>query len=146
LRAGLLSRHVQRDKPSNKPPAGLLQPLPIPARMWDRVSLDLIVELPPIAQGYNVIVVFIDALSKMVHLAPTTTTATAVDTAQLFLERVVCLHGLPMQIVADRDPQFAGLFWNELMRLMGTKCSLSTAFHRRQVGRLSEPIVVLRKC
>jgi Integrase zinc binding domain len=53
----------QRDKPSNKPPAGLLQPLPIPARRWERVSLDLIVELPPTARGYNAIVVFVDAHS-----------------------------------------------------------------------------------
>jgi hypothetical protein len=72
----------QRDKPSNKPPAGLLQPLPIPARRWECVLLDLIVELQPTAQGYNAVVVFVDALSKMVHLTHTTTTATAVDIAQ----------------------------------------------------------------
>jgi hypothetical protein len=69
------------------------------------------VELPPTAWGYNAIVVLVDGLSKMVHLAPTTTAATAVDIAQLFLERVVCLHGLPMQIISDRDPRIAGLFW-----------------------------------
>jgi hypothetical protein len=80
----------------NKPPAGVLEPLPIPARRWERVSLDLIVELPLTAQGYSAIVVFVDALSKMVHWAPTTTTATAVDIAQLLLERVVCLRGLPL--------------------------------------------------
>jgi hypothetical protein len=72
--------------------------------------VELIVELPPTAQGCNAIVLFADELSKMVYLAPTTTTATAVDIAQLFLERVVCLLGLPLQIVSDRDPRFAGLF------------------------------------
>jgi Integrase zinc binding domain len=100
----------QRDKPSNKPSTGLLQLLPIPTTRWEHVSVELIVELPPTAQGCNAIVVFADALSKMVYLAPTTTTATALDIAQLFLERVVCLLGLPLQIVSDRDPRFAGLF------------------------------------
>jgi hypothetical protein len=56
--------------------------------------MDLTVELPLTAQGYSAIVVFVNVLSKMVHLAPTTTTATAVDVAQLFQEHVVCLHGL----------------------------------------------------
>jgi hypothetical protein len=107
--------------------------------------MDLIVELPPTARVYNATVVFVDALSKMVHLAPTTTTATAVDVAQPFLERVVCLQGLPMQIISDRDPRFAGLFWNELLRLMGTKRSLSTAFHPQTGGQTERTNGVLEE-
>ncbi|GIL62009.1 hypothetical protein Vafri_16237 [Volvox africanus] len=36
----------QRNKPSNKHPQGLLEPLPIPGRRWESVSMDLITQLP----------------------------------------------------------------------------------------------------
>jgi hypothetical protein len=75
----------------------------------------------------------------------TTTTSTTVDIAKLFLERVFCTHGLPMQIVSDRDPRFAGLFWKELLRFMGTKHSLSTAFHSQTDGQTERTNRVLEE-
>ena len=60
----------QRMKTSPLKPAGLLQPLPVPDFRWERVSVDLITHLPPTKQGHTAIVVFVDALSKMVHFAP----------------------------------------------------------------------------
>ena len=58
----------QRNKPSNKKPAGLLQPLEIPKRNWQHVTMDLIVQLPKTKAGHDAIVVFVYKLSKMSHL------------------------------------------------------------------------------
>jgi len=69
-----VKRHVQhcltcqKAKSSTVLPQGLLQLLPIPAQIWEDVTIDFIVELPP-SQGCTVIMVVIDRLSKYVHLA-----------------------------------------------------------------------------
>ena len=57
----------QRNKSDNKLPAGLLQPLPIPTKNWQQISMDLITQLLKTKNGYDAIVVFVDRLSKMVH-------------------------------------------------------------------------------
>jgi hypothetical protein len=51
-------------------PAGLLQPLPVPTDTWMSVGMDLVTDLPVTTDGYDAIVVFVDRLSKMVHLCP----------------------------------------------------------------------------
>ena len=58
----------QHVKASHRLPQGELHPLPIPGRRWESVSMDLITDLPPTERGYDTIVVFVDRLSKMVHL------------------------------------------------------------------------------
>jgi integrase-like protein len=91
----------QRIKASQQAPAGLLQPLPIPKQPWDQVSMDFIVQLPTTKAGFDAIVVFVDTFSKMIHLAPTKSSASAPDTAHLFFDQVVKLHGLPKSIISD---------------------------------------------
>ena len=48
-------------------------------------------------------VVFVDKLSKMVHIVPTTVTLTAPQLAVMFFKEVVRLHGIPTAIISDRD-------------------------------------------
>jgi hypothetical protein len=60
----------QRNKASNQKPAGLLNPLSVPGWRWESVSMDHITKLPKTAKGYDSICVFVDRLSKMVHLVP----------------------------------------------------------------------------
>ncbi|KAJ9515869.1 hypothetical protein QJQ45_008750 [Haematococcus lacustris] len=78
----------QRNKATNQVPPGLLQPLPIPNRNWQHVSMDFIGPLPPTSHGYDMVVSVVDKLSKMLHLIPTTATATAPDIAKLFFDHV----------------------------------------------------------
>jgi hypothetical protein len=124
----------QRVKPHNRSPVGLLQPLPVPGDTWDSVSMDLIVSLPQTAAGYTAIAVFVDRLSKMVHLAPCRDDTTAEQFADLFVQHVFRAHGLPRQIVSDRDPRFTGTFWRALMERLGVTHALSSAFHPQTDG------------
>jgi hypothetical protein len=124
----------QRVKPLNRAPAGLLQPLPVPGDTWDSISMDLIVSLPQTAAGFTAIAVFVDRLSKMVHLAPCRDDTTAEQFADLFIHHVFRSHGLPSQIVSDRDPRFTSKFWRALMERLGVSQAMSSAFHPETDG------------
>ena len=76
-------------------------------------------ELPE-SHGYTVLAVFVDRMSKMVHVAPSTKGLTAMDYAKLFVDHVCCLHDLPKVIVPDRDPDFTSKSWKSLFDLLGT--------------------------
>ena len=77
----------------------------------------------------------VDRLTKMTHLAATTTTVSAEGTAKLFEQHVIKLHGWPCDGVSDRDSRFAGKFTRELHRLAGVHSSMSTAFHPQSDGQ-----------
>ena len=125
----------QRNKPSLQRPAGLLQPLEIPAQRWETVTMDFIVQLPKTPRGHDAITVFVDKLSKQVHFVPSKTTDTASDVARLFFDNVSRLHGMPTTIVSDRDSKFGSRFWKELHRLLDVKLAMSTAFHPQTDGQ-----------
>ncbi|KAG3200061.1 hypothetical protein PC129_g23932 [Phytophthora cactorum] len=68
-----------------------------------------------------------DRFSKMVHLAAVPAEVTAVQPARLFVDMVFKHHGMPLDIVSDRDPRFTARFWQEVFTLLGTQLSMSTA-------------------
>ena len=124
----------QRNKSSTQRPAGLLQPLPVPGETWESVSMDLIISLPRTEAGNTAILVFVDRLSKMVHLAPCTDEASAEHIAALFLNNVFKLHGLPKSIVSDRDVRFTSKFWQAFTEKLQVQQRMSTAFHPQTDG------------
>lgn len=133
--AVVICDYCQRNKGRNYLPYGKLNPIPIPFRRWDVVTMDRIVQLPKTSSGFDSILVFVDKLSKMVHLAPTTTHATSKTMADLFVKHVWKLHGLPKEIISDRDVTFTSAFSRHVCKLLGTKQSMSTAFHPESDGQ-----------
>ena len=125
----------QRNKVSNQRSAGLLQPLEVPGQRWERVSLDFITHLPRTRAGYDTLLVIVDYVTKMMILRPTHSTATAVDTARIFMDAVIRVHGVPRTIVSDRDTRFTSNFWREICKVMGTQLAMSSGFHPQTDGQ-----------
>jgi hypothetical protein len=88
----------QKNKARSAKPSGLLHPLELPHKPWDTVTMNFITQLPRTKDGHDAILVVVDKLSKMVHLVATKTTATAMQTAKLFLDHIWKLHGMPRKV------------------------------------------------
>ena len=111
----------------------LLCPLPVPDAPLREILVD-VVEPLPLLDGYNMIMVVVDRLTKLRHYISCTAKETENGTsapamAQLFLDHVFRLHGLPETIVSDRGPLFIYTLWEHLTTSLGIKCKLSTAYH-----------------
>ena len=115
-------------KSDNKAKAGLLQPLEILSRKWAHVTTDLVTDLPE-SNGFTAIIVFIDKLSKMVHLARCKKEVTAMEYAQIFVDNIFWPHGLLEVIISHRNPCSTNKFWRSLFHLLGTDLRFSTTFH-----------------
>jgi len=96
--------------------------------------MDLITDLP-LAEGFDSILVMVDqGLTKGVILIACNKTITAEGTAKLLLENLYKRFGLPDKIISDRGPQFASKAFKDLLKLLGIKSALSTAYHPQTDG------------
>jgi hypothetical protein len=71
----------------------------------------------------------------MVHLVKCTDTLSAAGFKQLMQDHVFSKHGLPADIIHDRDPRFTGHFFKEACRLMGVHQSHTSAYHPQSDGQ-----------
>jgi hypothetical protein len=106
----------QRNKGETVKSLGTLQPLPIPPAIWKDISMDFITGLPK-SGNKIVIMVVVDHLSKYAHFCALQHPFTASTVAQIFMDQVFKLHGMPHSIVFYRDPTFTSNFWQELFKL-----------------------------
>jgi hypothetical protein len=96
----------QRVKEEHQRPAGLLHPLKILELKWEEIGMDFIVALPRTSTGYDSIWVIMDRLTKVAHFISAKTMYSGAKLADLYMARIVCLHGVPKKIVSDRGYQF----------------------------------------
>uniref|UniRef100_A0AAQ4PE48 Gypsy retrotransposon integrase-like protein 1 n=1 Tax=Gasterosteus aculeatus aculeatus TaxID=481459 RepID=A0AAQ4PE48_GASAC len=137
-----------RNKASHRPPMGLLRPLPVPQRPWSHVALDFVTGFPP-SDGNTVILTVVDRFSKAAHFLPLPKLPSARETADLLVQHVVRLHGIPADIVSDRGPQFSSQLWKAFCHTLGATASLSSGFHPQtngQTERLNQELEAILRC
>jgi transposase InsO family protein len=93
------------------------------------IGMDFITRLPRTQKGYDAVWVIVDRLTKVAHFIPVKTTYKGSQLAELYMTRIVCLHGVPKKIVSDRGSQFTSRFWRSFHENMNTKLNFSTAYH-----------------
>jgi hypothetical protein len=125
----------QRVKASHLKTASILQPLPIPSWKWEDISMDFIVGLPNTSQRHDSIWVIIDRLTKTAHFLPVHTTYNAKKYAEIYLDQIIRLHGVPKTIISDRGAQFIAQFLEQLQYALGTKLIRSSAYHPQTDGQ-----------
>ncbi|WVZ52881.1 hypothetical protein U9M48_003887 [Paspalum notatum var. saurae] len=102
----------QRIKADHLKPAGMLQPLALPAWKWEDIHMDFIVGLPRTQKGHDSIWVIIDRLTKSAHFIP--------------LRR-------PTQ---QPRSLFVSRFWEHLQTALGTTLIHSSAYHPQTSGQV----------
>jgi hypothetical protein len=84
--------------------AGPLQSLPIPIWKWEDISMNFVVGLPRTVKGFDSIWVIIDRLTKIAHFLPVKVKYPVITYAELYIARILSLHGIPKTIVSDHGP------------------------------------------
>ena len=115
-------------------PQGLLQPLPVSHYPWSRIALDFVTRLPE-SQGHTVILTVVDCFSKAAHFILLPKLPSSKETAQVLVQHVFRIHGLPLEVTSDRGPQFSSAFWKAFRAPVGAKPQLSSGFHPQSNGQ-----------
>jgi hypothetical protein len=105
--------------------------------------MDLITDLPRTSLCHDSIWVCVDRLSKMVHLKAITKTVTAPELARIFCDELFRLHGLPSNILSERDPWFTATFWKHLHKVLGEDLHMSTRDHPQSDGQTENANCIL---
>jgi hypothetical protein len=101
----------------------------------EEIGMDFIVGLPRTQAEYDSIWVIVDCLTKVAHFIPVKATYFGAKLAELYMSRIVCLHGVPKKIVSERGSQFTSKFWEKLHDSMDTKLVLDQHIIRRRMSK-----------
>ena len=120
----------------SRPPSPSRPPIPhdVPMSKWEVISMDFVVGLPLTSHRHNAILMIVDKLTKSAHFIPVRDTYDVTDVACVFVS-VICLQGIPKNIISDRDSIFTSRFWTSLQSVLGTQLNLSTTYHPETDGQ-----------
>ena len=126
----------QQNKINTHPTMPPLQPIPAESKLpFKFVTTDFITDLP-LSNGYDSCCVMVDHnATKGIIITPCKKEIDALGTAKLYHDNIYRRFGLPDVFLSDRGPQFASQAMQELMKLLGIKTRLSTAYHPQTDGQ-----------
>ncbi|KAI3819778.1 hypothetical protein L1987_13628 [Smallanthus sonchifolius] len=130
-------------KAEHQRPSGLLEQPEIPVWKWENLAMDFITKLPRTSSGYDSIWVIIDRLTKSAHFLPIREDYRVEKLARIYIDEIVSHHGVPLNIISDRDARFTSRFWQALQTALGTRLDLSTAYHPQTDGQTERTIQTL---
>jgi len=96
--------------------------------------MDFIVGFPATSKGYDSIWVIVDRLTKSAHFLPVKTRYSSHQHAEIYMARIVSLHGVPKMIISNRGSQFVARVWKQLQASLGAQLIRSSAYHPQTDG------------
>ena len=139
----------QQNKAITQAPLGQLKPLTPPTQTWQSITMDFIMPLPETKRKNIGIFVVVDRLSKRIRVAPIPRSYDAPIVADIFFENIYRHHGLPEEIISDRDSVFMSHFWDAIFRKLAVKLKPSSAYHPQtdgQTERMNRKIEEMLRC
>ncbi|XP_050878547.1 uncharacterized protein LOC127082357 [Lathyrus oleraceus] len=118
---GIMRCHDRKSKIEHQKPFGLLQSLSIPEWKWGSISMDFVSGLPRTPSNCEAIWVIVDRLTKSAHFIPIRMDYPMERLAKLYIEKTVSLHGIPSNIVLDRDARFTLRYWEDVGRALKSR-------------------------
>lgn len=112
----------------SKPP---LNPIPV-GGPFHRLAVDVL-QLPLTARGNRYVVVFLDYFTKWAE-AFAVPDQRAETVAKLFVEQIVCRHGLPEELLSDRGANFLSTLIQEICKVLGVKKINTSGYHPQTDG------------
>jgi hypothetical protein len=81
------------------------------------------------ARKFDSIWVISNRLTKSARFIPINTKYRVEQYAEIYIARVLCLHGVPKMIISDQGSQFITCFWEQLHVSLRTCLIHSLAYH-----------------
>ncbi|CCD25382.1 uncharacterized protein NDAI_0F00630 [Naumovozyma dairenensis CBS 421] len=134
----------QRTKHARVLPSGIFQPLAVPYRPWSSIGIDFVSGMKEVHK-FNSVLVVIDRLTKMARFIPTKKTLDASDCADLLINHIICHHGVPDEIVSDRDKLFTGKIWDRLRQRLRIHLKFTTSYNPASNGQTERTNDTMRK-
>ena len=100
----------QKSKIEHQRPGGMLIRLDIPVWKWESISMDFVTHLPHTLRKHDSVWVIVDRLTKTTHFLPIDLRISMRKLTQIYVDEIVRLHGVPSNIVSNRDPRFTSRF------------------------------------
>ena len=105
--------------------------------------MDFVTHLPWTPQRHDAVWVIVDQLSKSAHFLAMQMTFTLERFCRLYIREIVRLHGVLVSVVQDRDSRFTAHFWKSFQKAVGTRLTMSTAFHHQTDSQSERTVQVL---
>lgn len=102
-----------------------------------------IMGLPRTKRKHDAIWVIVDRLTKSTHFLAIRVKTPLEMLAELYINEIIILHGVPKAIVYDRDPKFNLRFWKVFQQPLGTKIKMGSAFHLQIDGQTKRTIATI---
>ena len=94
---------------------------------WERIGVDVTGPHPTSSKGNTYILTVIDHFTKWIEIFPMRNQEAA-TIAKLLVDRVICVHGAPLQILTDQGRNFESDLFREICQLMSIDKIRTTAY------------------
>ncbi|KAE8219483.1 hypothetical protein CF326_g8949, partial [Tilletia indica] len=113
-------------------------------RPWQHTSIDVVLGLPRSQRGHDAIIIGTDTFSKMVLLAPCTSSFTARDITSFVLNRIVRAGWRPERLTSDHDLRIMGSACTQLGEVLGMRVT-PTPPHHHQANPVERQVQTLQR-